>query len=144
MQINQIINVYENNYPLYQLCKENGYTDASYDEWCEDCCDLSYFEGDPDMLKWNGETIYFGLDGDKVFYYSEAEGDEKKQIEGILRDFFASGEVKWLGYGSKYIHTKKCPENYQHWDAWDRMQAGIAYRGGYGYYYDIIPLRQTA
>lgn len=135
----EIINVCEDSYALYEFCLENEYTDLSYDEWLENGGDLQFFEGDPDMLKLDGEIGYFAKCGDKVFFYLGDVWDDSR-ARGILRDFFAGGSVHNWGYYSKFIPNKRFPDGCQNWDAWDDMQNAIAYRGGCGYCYNILPL----
>lgn len=134
----EIINVCEDSYSLWEYCRENELTDLEYEEWCDNGGDLQFFEGDPDMIKLDGETGYFALCGDKVFFYMDAWDDSRAR--GILRDFFAGGYVGHYGYYSKFIPAKRFPEACQNWDAWDDMQNAIAYRGGCGYIYNILPL----
>lgn len=135
----EFINVCEDSYRLFEYCKENGFTDCQdFEEWSEDCNDLAFFEGDPDMIKIDGETGYFCLCGDVCFFYMDAWDDSK--VRGILRDFFAAGSMANCGYYSKFIPAVNFPESCQNWETWHSLKNGIAYRGGAGYFYNILPL----
>lgn len=138
MEIKNFYNVYESDLELFEAMQKDG----MYDGDREDFEALEFFEGDPDMLKINGETIYFALYGDNVYFYS-AYND--REARGILRDFFAPGKMVHAGYYRYYWPTGKsfseCPQT---WDALNRLNCAIAYRGGCGYTYNIFPLRQAA
>lgn len=118
------INILNDPYEFYEVCKENEWTDSDY----EDFDALSMFEGDPDIIRINGQTGYFihVKETDTVYYYYEEYGEH---IDRILIDFF-----------EKRLHFDHCPENVQSWE-WFENHNGIAYRGGYGYVYNIYPLR---
>lgn len=133
----QIINVCDDSFTLYEYCRENGYTDLEYDEWMDRGGELEFFEGDPDMIKLDGDTGYFALCGDKVFVYFD---DFMGKAAGVLRDFFKGGYMSHCGYYHKFIPAKRFPEGCQTWQAWEQMRNAIAYRGGCGYYYNFLPL----
>ena len=65
----EFINLCNDDYPLWEVCKENGWTDLSYDEWYERDGSLAFFEGDPDMIRFNNCVGYFAEFDGKVFYY---------------------------------------------------------------------------
>ena len=135
----QFINVFEDSYELYEYCKEQGYTDCDYDDWL---CDgpLGFFEGDPDMIKIDGEVGYFCECGDKVFYYFDEW--RTNNAEKILRAFFGAyrtgislGCTSWIdGEDPEGVYADS---DIQNWDAWDKIENGIAWRGGAGYCYWI-------
>lgn len=133
----EFINVFEDSYPLFELCKKENLTDCkTFDEWMESCGELQFFEGDPDIIKINGSQGYFARVGDKVFYYfDEFYGNAEK----MLRKFFSSYKTgSTLGgesicYGSNPWGVVDITEN--HWERFYKMQTGIAYRGGAGYSY---------
>lgn len=130
------------SYRLYELCKENDWTTAEdYDEWLENGGELDFFEGDPDMIKLDGEVGYFSKIGNEIFFYLD---DWSGRAASILRDFFTGCTRKHYGYYTWDQPRRVAPEWCQNLDAWEQMQNGIAYRGGCGYSYDIFPLRQAA
>lgn len=138
MKIQKFINVAQDSYELYEYMKENGFTDETFEEFEEDGGELSFFEGDPDMIKLDGETCYFALCGDIVFYY--ADHFIADRVQGILRDFFAPGKMVHYGYYRYYAHEKTVKAENCNWDTFDALPNVMAYRGGCGYTYDIIPL----
>lgn len=121
-------NVAENSYPLYLYCKENQFTSAeSYEEFFENGEELQFYEGDPDMIKLNGETGYFADCGEYMFYYFDGDAKDCNIIEEMLKQTLSHEETELVENG----------EELQSWRAWDKMQTGIAYRGGRGYVYLI-------
>ena len=137
----RFINVLENPFELYDFCKENQYTECeTIDEWLIDGGDLGFFEGDPDMIKVNGETGYFCECGDVVFYWFD--DCFTHHAETILKGFFGAFETGITLGGESWIKgtlPHGCSNNQclQNWEMWDRIQTGIAYRGGAGYVYTI-------
>ena len=79
-------NVAEDSYPLYLYCKENQFTSAeSYDEFYENGEELQFYEGDPDMIKLNGEIGYFADCGEYMFYYFDGDQNDCNIIEEMLK-----------------------------------------------------------
>lgn len=135
----QFVNLLENPFPLWEYCTENNFTDLSYEEWYQGGGDLSFFEGDPDMVKIDGETGFFAHCGDKVFFWIE---NYTGKAEKILRAFFTAFEVGITRGGESWMSghlPKGCSgaKELQSWQMWERLNCGIAYRGGAGYTYTI-------
>ena len=61
----QFVNVLNDPSILYDYCVKEGYTDEDYENWDF----LTFFEGDPDLIKVDGDEGYFCECGDIVFYY---------------------------------------------------------------------------
>lgn len=124
---------------FYYYCKRHGLTEGKgVDEWFKDGEDLAFFEGDPDMIKYKGQLGFFYFDkGNRTCYYwLEVLWEEKDEVESILTSFCQSLRE----YYEPIVHDEwdDCaPDNIQSWEAWDKMQNGIAYRGGSGYVYGI-------
>ena len=137
----EFINVFDDSYPLYEYCRENRFTECeSYDEWFDNGGELSFFEGDPDMIKVNGEVGYFCQCGNKVFFYFDDWGNHN--AEKILRGFFAAFNVGITIGGESWMRGEcpkgvSCSREIQSWDMWEKIRCGIAYRGGAGYTYTI-------
>jgi hypothetical protein len=137
----QFINVFDDPMALYDFCVENQYTDCkTYEEWFDGGGDLTFFEGDPDMIKVNGEIGYFCECGDVVFFYFDDWGDHN--AETILKGFFGAFQTGITLGGNSWISgdlPKGCSDDQclQNWEMWDKIQTGIAYRGGAGYFYTI-------
>lgn len=120
---------------FYYYCKRHGLTDGKSRE---DFDELTFFEGDPDMIKYKGQLGFFFFDENNrhCYYYLEVFGEERDEVEDILSSFCSS-------LGEYYEPYKEdewsdcCPDSIQNWKAWDKMQNGIAYRGGSGYVYGI-------
>lgn len=132
----EFINVLEDSYPLYEYCKENGFTELDYEDWYNNGGELGFFDGDPDMIKVNGEIGYFCECGDKVFYYFDDCFEYNAEM--ILIAFFGAyrtgitlGGESWVsGYDPDEVETIE-----NGWNGWDVTETGIAYRGGAGYCY---------
>lgn len=130
----EFINVLEDSYSLWELCKDEGWTECDYEEFDA----LEFFEGDPDMIKVNGDLGYFCECRGKVYYYFD---DWYGSAEDILRKFFETfktgitlGGESWVS-GVNPEGVEDITEN--HWETWENMETGIAYRGGAGYVYWI-------
>lgn len=135
----EFINVFEDSHPLYELMKAEGWTEAkNYEDFYQNGEELQFFEGDPDMIKVNGCLGYFCLCRGNVYYYFD---DICGSAEEILRTFFSAfktgvtlgGEGYACGFNPDGV-TDVC-EN--HRETWDKMETGIAFRGGGGYSYWI-------
>lgn len=135
----EFINVaLEDSYPLWELCKKEGWTDLDYEDWCNNGGELAFFDGDPDMIKVNGSTGYFAKVGNQVFYYFD---DFTGDAETILRKFFETFKTGVTLGGESYAWGEN-PEGVvdvksDHWNVWEKMETGIAFRGGAGYTYWI-------
>lgn len=118
------INILSDPYEFYEVCRDNEWTDSDYEGFDE----LSMFEGDPDIIRINGQIGFFIYinEVDTVYYYYEEDGEH---IDRILIDFF-----------EKRLRIGHCPEYAQNWE-WFERHNGIAYRSGCGYVYNIYPLR---
>lgn len=112
-------------FEFYELCKKNEWTDSEYDDFDA----LKMFEGDPDMIRVNGELGFFMYisETDTVYYWFEESIGEN--IDKILIAFF-----------EKRLGREKWNEKFQSWEYFGKNNA-IAYRGGCGYLYGIYPLR---
>lgn len=86
---------------------------------------LSMFEGDPDLIRINGEqTTFIDVDVDGVKYVLYIEHIEG--IENALSGFFEENYKE---------HYTGMPD--AGWDDFNELENGIAYRGGSGYNYAI-------
>lgn len=137
------INVFEDPYPLYELCKAEGWTRCNdYEEFYQNAGELMFFEGDPDMIKVNGEVGYFCEIRGTVYYWFD---EWNHGAEDILKKFFETYKtgitIGGVGYacGMNPEGVKDViAENGQRvWDVWEGMETGIAFRGGGGYTYWI-------
>ncbi len=122
------VNVCECDYELYELAVREGW----YEGDREDFDTLSLFEGDPDMIRVDGQVGYFFhyADNDTVYYWFD-EWRGLHNIGAILTRFF------------EHRLGKEYTEDVQSWHWFDHHN-GIAYRGGMGYVYSIYPLRIAA
>lgn len=113
----------EDSSELYEICKDYGWTDCEY----EDFDVLAFFEGDPDMIRIDGQIGYFWYheSTDTIFYYFDEWGS---RVGSILRDFY-----------KKRLHKERW-EFDNPWEYFDTHNC-IAYRGGSGYLYSMFPLR---
>lgn len=134
----EFVNVFEDSHGLYELCKAEGWTDAeSYEAFYQNGGELSFFEGDPDMIKVNGNVGYFCKCRGKVwFYYDDFDGS----AEAILQKFFDTYRTGITLGGEGYasgINPEGVEDVSGGWDAWEKIDTGIAFRGGGGYSYWI-------
>jgi hypothetical protein len=104
--------------------------------------DYTYFEGDPDYVKWHGEEgrgecPFFVITDDteehRWVIYEDEPDDEIIEI------------VDWWLAGSKDDHFKSSwavqgedDKLEANWENWDKVEKGIAYRGGAGYVYSLF------
>ena len=141
----EFVNVLEDSYPLYEYCIENKLTDMNYEDWYQDCGELSFFEGDPDIIKVHGDTGCFCRCGNIVFYYFDDMMTH--DAEYLLRTFYNAfdtgitlGGYSWIkGDLPKGVSNAECIQN---WDTFDKINTGIAWRGGAGYVYKIFACGQ--
>ena len=135
----EFINIFEDSHPLYELCKKEEWTDCeTYEEWYNRSGELDVFEGDPDMIKINGSVGYFFRHGDTVFYLFESfYGDAEKMLRKFFNSYTLGTTVggESICYGKNPWGVTDIIED--HWQRWDKMQTGIAYRGGAGYSYYV-------
>ena len=137
------VDVSEDSFPLWELCKAEGWTDCDYEEWMDGGGELSFFEGDPDLIHADGVSGVFAECGETVFYWMESDRREVvKKAETMLRAFFGAYETG-VTIGGESWKRGKLPAGVddgpavQSWDAWDKVRDGIAWRGGAGYVYEI-------
>ena len=135
----KFVNILEDPHPLYELCKQNGWTDAkSWDEFYDNGEDLQFFEGDPDMIKVDGQFGYFcEVDDTVYFYFDDFEGHAEmmlKKFFSVFKTGITLGGESWIS-GQKPDGVKSITE--KHWQTWEKMETGIAWRGGAGYCYWI-------
>lgn len=135
----EFINVFEDSYPMWEYCKEQGYTDCDYDDWL---CDgpLGFFEGDPDMIKIDGQVGYFCKCGDKVFYYFDEwrTNNAEKMLRAFFKAYRTGISLGGVGYAvGDNPEGVKDVEGHYLWDKWEKLETGIAFRGGGGYSYWI-------
>lgn len=144
----EFINVFEDSYPLYELCKAEGWTSCEdYEEFYQSGGELQFFEGDPDMIKIDGEVGYFCKCGDTVYYWFDEWFHHNALV--VLEKFFDTYKtgitIGGVGYacgenpeGVKDVYGgSKDPQGRYIWDIWEQMETGIAFRGGGGYTYWI-------
>ena len=133
MEFKNICNYYED---FYDLCKENGWTDSSYEDWYNNGEELQFFEGDPDMIKVNGNIGYFAKIDDTVWFWFD---DYDSTAEMMLRKFFSCYQTGITLGGESWIAgtTPDCVVTKNSWKEWEEIETGFAYRGGAGYCYWI-------
>ena len=135
----EFINVMENSYSLWEYCKQNNWTEDTYEDFFEGGGDLAFFEGDPDMIKVHGNVGYFSLCGNKCFYWFD---DWTGEAEAMLKAFYAACETG-VTLGGAHYRIGEAPagvvesEQIQNWSSWEKINTGIAWRGGAGYHYHI-------
>ena len=141
----QFINVLEDSFELWQYCKENDFTNESYEDFYNNGGDLSFFEGDPDIIKVDGETGYFCLCGNKVFYYFDDLMTHK--AECLLKAFYSGLNCQGITLGGNSFICGKLPESFEgieNWKEFEKVQTGIAFRGGAGYFYSLYDCQRWA
>lgn len=131
----QFVNVLNDPSILYDYCVKEGYTDEDYENWDF----LTFFEGDPDLIKVDGDEGYFCECGDIVFYYlDDFTGKGEKMLQAFFKAFrtgITLGGNSWIsGEVPAGINDS---DEIQNWDAWEKIETGIAWRGGAGYTYNI-------
>lgn len=117
----------DGGYQFYCYCKRHGWTDgASYDNFDE----LSFFEGDPDIIKYDGQEGFFFYDenNNTCYYWIEVYGKEVQEVEEILRAYITE-DRECFNYWDE--------DTEQTWDYFDKHKNVIAWRGGRGYVYSI-------
>ena len=123
------INVSEEPSTLYDYMRKHGFLDGDApEEMPKDFDELSWFEGNPDIVKFDGERGYFDFspvsNGENTcFVYFACWTEEDWEGVVDLLDKF------W----NKELEASKS----QTWSALDLMKAGVAYRGGMGPSYTI-------
>lgn len=150
----EFYDVAEDCYPLWELYKKNKWTDCNFDEFENESECLDFFEGDPDMIKIDGRLGYFAKLGDKVFYYFDNDDlhPHKHFVEDMLRKFFSTyetgislgGEGYAIGLNPQGVYDVHGDGNSPIWDKWEKLETGIAYRGGGGYSYWISDWKEWA
>lgn len=142
----QFINVLEDSFELWQYCKENNFTDCKdYEEFYNNGGDLSFFEGDPDIIKLDGETGYFCLCGNKVFYYFDDCMTHK--AEELLKAFYSGLNCQGVTLGGESYICGSLPEDFENCQSWkdfEKISTGIAFRGGAGYIYSLYDCQRWA
>jgi hypothetical protein len=114
----RIVDLFESTY--YEQNKNDF--DDEYDE-------LSFFEGDPDILYFDGEVIAYIsiIDSDKEVIAYVTDGDASDRAFTLLN--------KWIQAPQEFKQTE--PNN---WASVDRKGYTLAYRGDSGYVYTIFKL----
>ena len=142
----QFINVLEDSFELWQYCKENDFTNCKdYEEFYNNGGDLSFFEGDPDILKIDGEIGYFALCGEKVFYYFDDCMTHK--AEYLLKAFYSGLNCQGITLGGNSFICGSLPKDFedcQNWKDFEKVKTGIAFRGGAGYFYSLYNCQRWA
>ena len=115
--IKEYVNLVENDYSFFEYQALIG-NETHYELF--DC--LSYFEGDPDYLKIDGESCYFIELSGIVYYYPFC--DDKKALKALRR--FYEGKLNRIEPNT--------------WEKWETIKNGLAYRGGSGYLYTLYKL----
>ena len=126
----EYINVAEDPGALYYFMRKHGFlNDDAPVEMPEDFDELNWFDGDPDMIKIDGQVWYFDFSPvdtkreNICFYWAECYTQkETEEIVSMLKKF-------------KDRNLKMAEPN--NWDTWHNMKSGIAYRGGSVYLYII-------
>lgn len=140
----EFYNVFEDSYPLYELCKDEGWTTAeNYEEFYQEGGKLQFFEGDPDMIKIDGNIGYFCKCRGNVYYYFDDVMTHDAEI--MLQKFFETyktgvtlgGEGYAFGDNPEGVEDVRTDGDEYIWDIWEKMETGIAFRGGGGYTYWI-------
>lgn len=134
----EIINVLEDSYSLWQYCKENDFTSEDFETWYNNGSELAFFEGDPDIIKINGETGYFCKCGNKVFYYFD--DCQSNTSWKTLKDFYSDIKTG-ITLGCNSYMTGRLPEGFEaiegKWNEFEKLENAIAWRGGAGYFYSF-------
>ena len=126
----QYINVSEDPGALYSYMRKYDFLDhGAPKEMPDDFDELTWFDGDPDMIKVNDQVWYFDFSPvdtkreNICFYWAECDSEEETEsIVSMLKEF-----------RERNLQMAE-PNN---WDTWHNMKNGIAYRGGSGYLYII-------
>lgn len=114
-------NLLEDSFRLYEYCKQNELTTfEDFEDWYQAGEDLRFFEGDPDMVKVDGSIGYFYRAENEVFVYIDILDFD--DVEAVLNRF----------YNNELETTDP-----QSWEQWEKLQNGVAFRGGAGYVYNI-------
>lgn len=136
----EFINVLEDSFSLWQYCKENNFTDSNFEDFEE----LSFFEGDPDIIKVDGEIGYFCKCGNKVFYYFDDCFTHNS--EELLKAFYKDIKTGITLGCNSYI-SGSLPEDFEEIESWndfEKVSTGIAFRGGAGYIYRLFDCQRWA
>lgn len=136
----KFINVWMNPIELFDYCERSGFLDEgeTLDEWFDNGGELQFFEGDPDIIKIDGGTGFFCECGDTVFYWFDTWEDD---AEDLLRRFFEgiqTGVKHGYSYMTGKMHESIKMAEKQSWEEFDKIENGIAWRGGAGYHYTIF------
>jgi len=86
---------------------------------------LSFFEGDPDIVKVNGETSFFSMHDVDQTRYVICSGEDADTWDFLTS--FAGADFQDVFYDP----------NENNWETFDNASTAIAYRGGRGYVYTI-------
>lgn len=142
-----MINVVDDPYELYDWCVDHHYFDEdeeTFDEWFDKGEDISFFQGDPDMVKANQVRGVFFDSGDKVFFYLYGEGTDKDYdiAEKMIAAYCNAFDSK-VTLGGESYRIGKMPNGMgsaveNNWKTYENLKYSIAWRGGAGYFYDIV------
>lgn len=119
------VNILNDDSEFFDLCIHEGWIDA--DTPIEEFDALAVFEGNPDMLKVDGETGYF----------LDVEEDGQRTVYYWLDDYSGKGEEILRAFYTNRLEAFDSSEAIQNWEAWDSITDGVVYRGGMGYVYAI-------
>ncbi|SHG04448.1 hypothetical protein [Dysgonomonas macrotermitis] len=119
--------------------------DLVYDtmQACETDDVLSFFEGDPDQLRINGETVLFTdiqnpeHTKQTVIYLDPSYTVNESDIIRRLTEFYAVDENGADDFMSYYERIESTNENMKN------LSNGIAYRGGKGYTYTLYTFKEN-
>lgn len=105
-------------------------------EWMEIDDVMLMFEGDPDQLRIEGNTVYFidledKKSGIRTVVYTDYSDIDAKIIEQMLAEFYAEDENGKDIFDQYYEEIESTRGNMN--GLWN----GIAYRGGSGYCYGL-------
>lgn len=122
----EYINVLENPSELYGYMKKYDFLDEDApEEMPEDFDELSWFEGNPDIVKFDGQRGYFDFSPvaskreQICFVWFDCCGDEWDKIVNLLQKFW-----------NDELEASKS----QTWSGFDLLKDGVAYHGGCGSY----------
>lgn len=122
------INVSEEPWELYDYMRDHDFlNDGEPNEMPDDFDALRWFEGDPDIFQFEGHRGWFDYSPVKTdraqvcFVYYDGWNDFEDVVD--LLDKF---------WNHQLVNPQK-----ETWEIFDKIETGVAYRGGVGYVYRI-------
>lgn len=124
------INVIEEPTALYDYMRKYDFLDDDApEEMPENFDKLIWFEGDPDIIKYDGYRGYFD--------FSPVD-TKRENICFVWFDCYT--EEEWQGVVDlldKFWNHQLVNPQKETWEIFDKLETGVAYRGGVGYVYRI-------